>query len=202
MDRLCPLSLSTGGLLLAGGRSSRFGAEKAVAPFGGRLMMDAVLTRFSALAACAVSARPNSPTAAHAQSLDLEILHDEPDAPAGPLAGIAAGLAWAKTANFKVLATAPCDAPLLPPELFPVLLASIGNAPAAFAVTDAGEHPLCAVWRVEMADYIAAEFVDGRHPPVRALLADHRARRVHFKDVRAFANANTRDALEALERAA
>ena len=78
----------------------------------------------------------------------------------------------------------------------------MGNAPAAFAVTDTGEHPLCAVWRVEMAEYIAAEFVDGRHPPVRALLAERGARRVHFKDARAFANANTPDALEALERAA
>lgn len=202
MDRLCPLTLSTGGLLLAGGRSSRFGAEKAVAPFGGRLMMDAVLTRFGVLAACAVSARTESAAAAHAQALGLTILPDAPDAPAGPLAGIAAGLAWAKTAKFKVLATTPCDAPLLPLDLFPLLLASMGDAPAALAVTDAGEHPLCAVWRVEMAEYIAAELTDGRHPPVRALLAAHGARRVHFRDVHAFANANTPDALEALERAA
>lgn len=202
MDRLCPLSLSTAGLLLAGGRSSRFGAEKAVAPFGGRLMMDSVLQRFGALAACAVSARPNSAAAIHAQALGLDILYDDADAPTGPLAGVAAGLAWAKGANFKVLATAPCDAPLLPADLFPVLLASMGTALAAFAVTDSGEHPLCAVWRVEMAEYIAAEFVDGRHPPVRALLAERGARRVHFNDPRAFANANTPDALEALERVA
>lgn len=202
MDRLGPLSLSTGGLLLAGGRSSRFGAEKAVAPFAGQLMMDSVLARFGALAACAVSARAKSAAAAHAQTLGLSILYDAPDAPAGPLAGVAAGLAWAKAENFKVLATAPCDAPRLPLDLFPVLLASMGNASAAFAVTDAGEHPLCAVWRVEMAEYIAAEFVDGRHPPVRALLAQWGGRRVHFKDAGAFANANTPDALEALEHAA
>ncbi|MBN8605460.1 MAG: molybdenum cofactor guanylyltransferase [Caulobacterales bacterium] len=202
MDRLCPLSLRTAGLLLAGGRSSRFGAEKAVAPFGGGLMMDSVLTRFDALAACAVSARAGSAAAAHAQTRSLTVLYDAADAPTGPLAGVAAGLTWAKASNFKALATAPCDAPLLPLDIFPVLLASMGDAPAALAVTDAGEHPLCAVWRVEMAEYIAAEFVDGRHPPVRALLAQYGARRVRFKDAHAFANANTRDALEALERVA
>lgn len=202
MDRLCPLSLRTAGLLLAGGRSSRFGAEKAVAPFVGHLMMDSVLRRFDALAACAVSARPGSAAAGRAQALGLPVLHDAIEAPAGPLAGVAAGLAWAKAANFKALATAPCDAPLLPLDIFPVLLASMGDAPAAMAVTNSGEHPLCAVWRIEMAEYIAAEFVDGRHPPVRALLADYGARRVRFKNAHAFANANTPDALEALERVA
>jgi len=34
------------------------------------------------------------------------------------------------------------------------------------------------------------------------LLAQYGARRVRFKDAHAFANANTRDALEALERVA
>lgn len=202
MDRHCLLSLRTGGLLLAGGRSSRFGSEKAVARFAGRPMMDSVLKRFEQLAACTVSARAGSATAAHASSLGIRTLLDAPDAPSGPLAGVAAGLAWAKAERFSVLATAPCDAPLLPLDLFPVLLASMGNATAVFAVTDAGEHPLCAVWRVEMAEYIAGTCVDGQHPPVRALLGACGARRVHFKDTRAFSNANTPDDLAALEHAA
>lgn len=202
MDRLCPLSLRTGGLLLAGGRSSRFGAEKAVAPFGGRLMMDAVLTRFDPLARRAVSARAGSAAQDHARALGLTVVYDAPDAPTGPLAGVAAGLAWAKALHLKVLATAPCDAPLLPENLFPILLSSLGDAPAALAVTDGHEHPLCAVWRVEVEERIKTVLEDGRHPAVRAFLSDLGARRVHFNDARAFANANTPDALQALEHAA
>jgi len=202
MDRRSPVLPHTGGLLLAGGRSSRFSAEKAVAPFAGRLMMDAVLNRFALLGHCAVSARAGCAAEAHAHASGLPVLHDAPNTPAGPLAGVAAGLAWANTLRLTAIATAPCDTPLLPQNVFPTLLASLGDAPAVYAVTENAEHPLCAVWRVELGDRVAAALSGGQHPPVRRLLADLDARRVHFGDARAFANANTPDALAALEHAA
>lgn len=190
------------GLLLAGGRSSRFGAEKAVARFGGAMMMDAVLMRMAPLAAVSVSARAGSAAAAHARTLGLDLVHDDVTGPAGPLAGILAGLTWAKCRGARFLATAPCDAPLLPSYLFARLLCGLGDAPAAFAVTAEGEHPLCAVWRVALLPCLQQTLAEGEHPSVRALLAEMGAARVTFADARAFANANTPAALAALERPA
>lgn len=195
-----PASLErTGGLLLAGGQSRRFGSEKAVARFGDAPMMDAVAERFAGFPAFAVSARPGSAAARRANFIQAPVLHDDPALPSGPLAGVCAGLAWAQDNKLEFLATAPCDAPLLPHDLFARLLGAIGSAPAAFAITASGEHPLCAVWRASLRETLEHVLSNGVHPSVRSFLAAQGARGVRFKDTRAFANANTKDMLAALE---
>lgn len=202
MSSVAPDRQSTAGLLLAGGRSSRFGAEKALAIFRGAPLMDVVAQRFAGLAAIAVSARPQSAAERRAHALGYPVLHDPPFAPAGPLAGVCAGLRWAKDLGLSFLATAPCDAPLLPADLFRRLRQAIGVAPAAYAETPQGPHPLCAIWSVRLLAPLALTLQEGEHPPVRALLREIGAEPVHFADERAFLNANTPEALARLERAA
>lgn len=197
-----PTTARVGGMLLAGGQSRRFGAEKAVARFRERLMMDAVSERFAPFAHFAISARPGSAAAARATRLRATLLNDDPSLPPGPLAGVLEGLKWAQGCNLDFLVTAPCDAPLLPTDLFARLLDAIGAAPAAFAVTSEGEHPLCAVWQVSLQTPLESALRSGVHPSVRSFLAEQQAQRVWFDDARAFANANTADALLALERSA
>jgi|CXWL01.1.fsa_nt_gi molybdopterin-guanine dinucleotide biosynthesis protein A len=192
----------TGGLLLAGGQSRRFGAEKAVARFGDGLMVDAVAERFAPLTHIAVSARPNSAVADHARSMRVAIVPDDPALPAGPLAGVLAGLDWALGHHLDFLATAPCDAPLLPRDLFWRLLNAIGSSAAAFAITASGEHPLCTVWDVRLRGPLQRALEGGVHPSVRSFLHAQGAQAVSFDDARAFANANTTDALAAIERSA
>ena len=109
------------------------------------------------------------------------------------------GLAWAQGNKLEFLATAPCDAPLLPHDLFARLLGAIGDAPAAFAITASGAHPLCTVWRVRLRGTLERALTNGVHPSVRSFLAAIGARDLHFEDAHAFANANTLDALAALE---
>jgi molybdopterin-guanine dinucleotide biosynthesis protein A len=189
-----------GGLLIAGGRSLRFGEEKAMSTCRGVPLMDASARVFSDLTAYAVSARPQSGAARYAQTRRLPLLHDDPNAPSGPLAGVLAGLRWARRQGFDYLATAPCDVPLIPRDLVSHLAEAIGAAQVAYAVTAQGEHPLCALWRVDLADDIAQRLQAGEHPAVRAVLAASGARAVRFADARAFANANTKAELAALER--
>lgn len=192
----------TGGLLLAGGQSKRFGAEKAVARFRGRTMMDCITDGFADFPHFAVSARPHAAAAERARARGADILYDNPDAPSGPLAGILEGLIWSHDHGLDFLATTPCDAPLLPRDLFARLSEAIGAAPAAYAVTMQGQHPLCAIWRVTLRTPLQETLAGGVHPSVRAFLAAHGAVSVYFDDAHAFANANTADALAALERKA
>jgi molybdopterin-guanine dinucleotide biosynthesis protein A len=188
-----------GGLLLAGGQSRRFGAEKAVARFGDTLMMDAVAERFACFPFFAISAKPDSAAARRASVMHVHVLYDDPALPSGPLAGVFAGLRWAQENALEFLATAPCDAPLLPRDLFAQLLGAIGVAPAAFAISASGEHPLCTVWRVNLREALGRALENGVHPSVRSFLATQGARGVRFEDAHAFANANTKDMLAALE---
>ncbi len=58
--------MKTAGLLLAGGHSRRFGAEKAMADFRGKPMIEVVAERFAKLDGIVVSARAQSGAAAFA----------------------------------------------------------------------------------------------------------------------------------------
>lgn len=193
-----PTWAETGGVLLAGGRSTRFGSEKAVAKLHDGLLMDVVGARFALLARFAVSARPGSAAERHATAHGIDVLHDAPNHPKGPLAGIAAGLAWASNRGLLFVATAPCDTPLLPLDLFSTLLDRLGDAPAAFAVTTEGPNPLCAVWRADVLSDLLARLAN-HHPSVRSFHAELGSTAVRFDDAKAFANANTRQALAAIE---
>lgn len=190
------------GLLIAGGRSTRFGAEKALALFDGAPMMDRAMGLFSDLSGFAVSARSGSGAEARARQFGIDVVYDDPKLPSGPLTGVLSGLVWAKQRGFEFLATAPCDAPCLPANMIAELAENIGAARAAFAATPASPHPLCALWRVGLRDTLSGALRTGEHPSVRAFLAGIGAQRVHFAEAPAFANANTPEALAALEQGA
>lgn len=182
------------GLVLSGGRSSRFGGEKAAALLGGKPLLTWAIERLRAsCAGIAVSARPGSEAEALAGT--LPVLHDRAGDPDGPLAGVRAGLVWAEGIGAKALAVSPCDAPLLPADLYPRLIAA---ANGGAAVAEAGGRPqsLCAIWPVSALPAIEAAIAGGQHPAVWRLLDEIGAVRVLFDDAEAFANLNTREDLE------
>ena len=187
MDR--PISIA--GLVLAGGMSSRFGTDKALARFEGRTLLQASLERFAPCRARAVAVRSEGVVADHARKLGAAAIKDAADAASGPLSGIAAGLVWARADDCEFLAIAPCDAPLLRWDHYERLLAQIGDAPAAFALGSSGEHPLCAVWRSDLLSKLQTAMAKGRHPSVRGFLRSQSARAVMFEEIESFANANT-----------
>src|SRR5262245_20662240 len=134
------------GLVLAGGRSSRFGVNKALALLDGETLAARMARlRRAHCGHVALSAGEALP------GLDLPVLADPPEVPAGPLAGVLAGLRWAASLGAEWLVTAPCDTPLLPGD-FPVQLveaAETASARAAVMASSDGVHPLSAAWRID-----------------------------------------------------
>ena len=189
------------GVVIAGGRSLRFGGEKAVAQFAGRpLLLWAVERLARACARVAVNARPGTEAAALAAAQGLELLYDAPGDPDGPLAGVKAGLAWAQREGAVTLAVSPCDAPLLPDDLYLRLVAAAG-AGAAMAATSEGRQPMCAAWPVSALPAITVALADGAHPATWRMLEAVGAVPVYFDPPQAFANLNTREDLQRLEAA-
>ncbi len=188
------------GMVVAGGRSTRFGGEKAVAELHGRpLLVWAVRRLQRACGEVAVNARAGTETEALATQEGLQVLHDAPGDADGPLAGVKAGLAWAASRGARSLAVSPCDAPLLPEDLFIRLVQAAGEG-AAMAVTDEGRQPLCAVWPVSALPFLMEALKDGAHPPTWRTLEALGAAAVRFDPAGAFANINTRADLEAAAR--
>lgn len=188
-----------GGVLLAGGKSRRFGSEKAMALWTGRPLIAWAADRLApGCDAIAVSAGPGSGAAAWARSTGLAVLSDPPGLPPHPLAGVLAGLNWAMQRGYDRIETAPCDTPTLPADLQSRLCEALTpKARAAYATSPGGAHPLCAVWRVSAADTIAAALARGE-PPVLRVLEALAAAPVAFPADSAFANVNTNEDLDAL----
>jgi len=178
------------GLVLAGGKSRRFGSEKAAVRLGHHSLLEWALNALrEGCDTLAVSAPPGSGADAIAADLGIRTLTDNPAGPDGPLAGVAAGLRWAAGLGASRLATLPCDIPHAPLDMVARLMAAMGEAPATFVETPDGLHPLCAVWSVGLLSDLEGALKEG-HPPVRAFLAGVGGVAVRFEDTAAFANLN------------
>jgi molybdenum cofactor guanylyltransferase len=186
------------GVVLAGGRSVRFGGEKAAALLAGRALVLWAARRLErSCVAVAVNARPGTEAESLARAAGLAVLHDAAGDAAGPLAGVRAGLVWAQGLEAHALAVSPCDAPLLPDDLFTRLIEAAGEG-AAVAETSDGRQPLCAVWPVGALAAVGAALAGGAHPPTWRVLDSLGAQHVHFGNAAAFANLNTRADLAAV----
>ena len=201
MPDLAPIA----GLILSGGRSRRFGVDKAGAQIDGQTLLErAVQSLVGACAWTAVSARPGSVGEDEATRLGLTVLADRPGDPEGPLAGVRAGLAWAGDLGAAALFVQPVDTPFLPPDLTLRLaerLASEPDAPAAYVTTADGPQPLCALWRTTALADLASELGGGKHPSVQGYLRAIGAAPLAMDDAAAFTNINTpQDLSDALKR--
>jgi len=190
---------SVAGLVLAGGRSVRFGGEKAVAVFDGLPLLEWAALRLRSICEfVAANVRPGTEAEAAARRLGLPVLYDEAGDALGPLAGVKVGLMWAEEQGVRALAVTPCDAPLLPDDLYARLMDRAGGG-AAMAETTDGLEPLCALWPVSALPSVREALAGGAHPPTWRVLERLGARKVFFESREAFANVNTRDDLAALE---
>ncbi|WP_426163213.1 molybdenum cofactor guanylyltransferase [Sandarakinorhabdus sp. DWP1-3-1] len=97
------------GAVLAGGRSSRFGSDKALAPFDGRPLIDHVIAALAAQADTVVVIGRDWPRQPH--------IHDRPAPGLGPLGGLCAALHHAAATGHDAVLAAGCDLPRLPADL-------------------------------------------------------------------------------------
>lgn len=97
------------GAILAGGRSRRFGSDKAVALLDGATLIEraiaALRPQVDALVVCG-------------RTIDgYDCVADRPGPDLGPLGGLNAALHYARANGFNRVVSAPCDAPFLPADL-------------------------------------------------------------------------------------
>jgi molybdopterin-guanine dinucleotide biosynthesis protein A len=149
---------------LAGGRAMRMGgADKGLRLLGGRPALAHVLGAVAPQVA-AVAINANGDFARFA-AFGVPVLADIAAGQPGPLAGVEAGLAWARAAHPAAhwLLTVPTDAPFLPPDLVARLHAAATAKGAAIAVATSGDwtHPTAALWRVDLGPAVSDALAAG-----------------------------------------
>jgi molybdopterin-guanine dinucleotide biosynthesis protein A len=128
-------------IVLAGGRSTRLGQDKAALEFGGRPLLAHVVKAVSSVCEGVIIAG-GWRTQEHWPEISASWVPDVPGV-AGPLAGLRAGIAAA--AHPLCLAVA-CDMPFLSPPLLAHLLDSIGDSDTCVPVIHGSAQPLHAVY--------------------------------------------------------
>lgn len=123
------------GAVLAGGKATRFGSDKALAIIGEATLLDHALASLRPHCAnLVVVGRPQAPALC---------IPDLPLSGLGPLGGIAGALGHAADYGYDAVLTTACDTPFMPAELVAALRADM---PAY-----AAEAPTVGLWPVRLA---------------------------------------------------
>lgn len=160
-----PTLAETTGLILAGGQSRRYGSDKALAEAGG---VPFVRLAYDALAAHAATVLVATGPTARAYPVPARVVLDAVS-DGGPLAGLAAGLAAARTPWLLAVAV---DLPALTVgALAPLLAADATGADVVVALDgDGRRQPVCALWRVATVRPVAEAHLASGNLALFALL--------------------------------
>lgn len=145
----------TVGVILAGGRSKRMGGQdKSQLLLGGRPLIDHVIKRAGPQVSRLII---NAPENNVFDKYDLPVVEDSIPGFAGPLAGVLAALQWTSQnlPDARWLASFPTDAPFFPDNLVQSLahaLAQNNDCETAFACWAEQDHPVFALWPVNLKD--------------------------------------------------
>jgi molybdopterin-guanine dinucleotide biosynthesis protein A len=171
------------GVILAGGRSRRFGSPKALAELGGAPVIERVATAVRSSGAHAVLiSGPGMPDLRH-----LLPCRDDARPGLGPLAGLETALEWAGELGLAGALCVACDTPFLAPALLRAIAergeSGRGRVVAPESEGPLGVEPLCAWYPVTALQEIR-DRLDNRRLSLAALLEAIPMDRIPIDEVR------------------
>ena len=176
-------SQNVAGLILAGGQSRRMGGyDKALMRLGGKYLLAHVMERLHPQASpIALSANGDITRFA---IFHLATLPDSNETPAGPLAGVLAGLRWMRECTTAAwLVTAPVDSPFIPRTLVSRLLMSVDSSTQIVVARSHEQlHPVVALWSLRTADTLADWLARQNNRAVHQWIATQSSKIVDFED--------------------
>jgi molybdenum cofactor guanylyltransferase len=169
------------GAIIAGGRSTRFGSDKAEALFAGRPLIAHVAEGLRAQTSHLVVCGRRWP--------GLETVPDRPQPNLGPLGGLCGALRHAAAHGFDAVLTAGCDVLPIPESL----AARLGDGPACIA----GQR-LIGMWPVALADLLETHLRSSSDHSIRSWVSLCQASEITINEQ--LHNLNTAADLESFAR--
>lgn len=193
------------GVLLAGGQARRMGGgDKGLKEIGGRPLLAHVIERARPQVARLVLNANGDP--ARFAGYGLSVVADGVLGFPGPLAGILAGMDWARLQEPDVpwLVSLPTDTPFMPPDLVAglVAMATLTGAEITVAASGGRAHPVVALWPVRLAGELRRALAEEGVRKIDAWTARYRTASAEFPVVPhdPFFNVNTPDDVAEAER--
>ncbi|MGB6119705.1 MAG: molybdenum cofactor guanylyltransferase MobA [Mesorhizobium sp.] len=161
------------GVVLAGGRSTRMGHDKAMVTLAGITLIERAIERLTPQ--CGAVAVNSNLALEAVEAQGVPLIADAMPGFQGPLAGMLAALDWATSAGATHVATVPVDTPFFPSDFVARLAGAAGPDQIAVARSQARLHPTCALLPATSA------------APLRTFLDTRQSRRVmDFLDLMGF----------------
>jgi molybdopterin-guanine dinucleotide biosynthesis protein A len=151
------------GVILAGGRSRRMGvADKGLIEIAGKPMLQYVIDRFGPQVDRLIINANGDPV--RFARFGLPVVADTLGGFAGPLAGILAGMRWAKVnaPGSRFLATAAADTPFLPLDLVARLSSAVaGRDTIVLAACGGNLRQVIGLWPLALSDDLEGQLAAG-----------------------------------------
>ena len=151
------------GVVLAGGKSKRFGSDKASAKFGDKSLIEHTITKIE-----------NNFTEILIVSNDdknvfkknnIFFTKDIIDGYLGPLVGVLSAMDWIQknNKNYKWIATFPCDTPLFDQSVINKIKSRINqtNKKLCFLKNNNKRHNIFGLWSLELKDTLLKDIENG-----------------------------------------
>lgn len=193
------------GVILAGGRSSRMGGnEKALLELAGRPLIQIAFDRLQPQTITVMVNANGDPT--RMKFLDAQVQEDIFTGFAGPLAGIHAGMHWARhnRPNATHICTVASDTPFFPTNLAANLKDNADTPDTiVLAASNGFRHPVFGLWPVSLIEDLEDFLKSGETGKVMAFVQQHDWKQTDFDNQNSaadsldpFFNVNTSDELE------
>lgn len=149
------------GVILAGGKSRRFGSDKTKAQLAGKTLMDHTIGKleneFKEILIVS-----NDKTLSFEQE-KIFTTPDIIDGQLGPLVGVLSAMIWAKKNNYNWIFTFPCDTPLFNKKIIFEAKNEINNSPKNLLFIKSGgkRHNIFGIWSIKLIDNLKKDVESG-----------------------------------------
>lgn len=197
------------GVLLAGGLARRMGGgDKCLKPLAGKPLLRHAIDRLAPQTGALIINANGDPQ--RFSAFNLPVVADTIEGFAGPLAGILAGMEWARAnaPKSRWVVSAATDTPFFPLDLVSRCIGAVGFKENVIALARSGDnlHPVFGLWPVALADDLKAWLSSGDNRKVLAWVGRHEMIEVIFPGFTVagelldpFFNANTPDDMDVAE---
>ena len=189
-------------VVLAGGKSKRFGDDKSQAKLGGKILIDYILSeienKFDEVLIVA-----NDPIQ-HLSSPKIQKTEDVKKN-LGPLGGILSAMKWVKNHNkpYQWIASFPSDTPLFKMSMFEDFLDKVNEKESElfFMKTKEKRHNIFGLWNIDLIDQLEKDLENGSRKVEKwANNIGVKTIDIEFDKEDPFFNVNTKEDLEQAEK--